>query len=143
MQAPDDQFHQTLDSLNQAGRQFVESLLSQWSGQSNTESATILAAMAVSIKADPARWEAMQQHYYGEQLKLWQRLAQGETTPAAEEPDRRFRAPEWHELPYFDYLRQSYLLNARWLQDMAADREERRVGKECLRLCRSRWSPYH
>ena len=25
-----------------------------------------------------------------------------------------------------------------------ADRsEERRVGKECLRLCRSRWSPYH
>jgi hypothetical protein len=21
--------------------------------------------------------------------------------------------------------------------------EERRVGKECRRLCRSRWSPYH
>ena len=21
--------------------------------------------------------------------------------------------------------------------------EERRVGKECLSLCRSRWSPYH
>ena len=21
--------------------------------------------------------------------------------------------------------------------------QERRVGKECLRLCRSRWSPYH
>ena len=29
--------------------------------------------------------------------------------------------------------------------DMAhiARSEERRVGKECLRLCRSRWSPYH
>ena len=26
----------------------------------------------------------------------------------------------------------------RWLRS-----EERRVGKECLRLCRSRWSPYH
>jgi oxaloacetate decarboxylase beta subunit len=26
----------------------------------------------------------------------------------------------------------------------AANRsEERRVGKECRRLCRSRWSPYH
>ena len=22
-------------------------------------------------------------------------------------------------------------------------KRERRVGKECLRLCRSRWSPYH
>ena len=31
-------------------------------------------------------------------------------------------------------------------QNVQPDRrrsEERRVGKECLRLCRSRWSPYH
>ena len=27
--------------------------------------------------------------------------------------------------------------------DGATRSEERRVGKECLRLCRSRWSPYH
>ena len=27
-----------------------------------------------------------------------------------------------------------------WLRGRS---EERRVGKECLRLCRSRWSPYH
>ena len=26
---------------------------------------------------------------------------------------------------------------------LKARSEERRVGKECLRLCRSRWSPYH
>ena len=26
---------------------------------------------------------------------------------------------------------------------LATRSEERRVGKECLRLCRSRWSPYH
>ena len=26
---------------------------------------------------------------------------------------------------------------------VSVDRKERRVGKECLRLCRSRWSPYH
>ena len=29
------------------------------------------------------------------------------------------------------------------LVDQLARSEERRVGKECLRLCRSRWSPYH
>ena len=23
------------------------------------------------------------------------------------------------------------------------EQDRRRVGKECLRLCRSRWSPYH
>ena len=29
------------------------------------------------------------------------------------------------------------------LEFFAHRSEERRVGKECLRLCRSRWSPYH
>ena len=29
-----------------------------------------------------------------------------------------------------------------WQADIIRS-EERRVGKECLRLCRSRWSPYH
>ena len=30
-----------------------------------------------------------------------------------------------------------------WGVRIANRSEERRVGKECLRLCRSRWSPYH
>ena len=29
------------------------------------------------------------------------------------------------------------------VRELADQIEERRVGKECLRLCRSRWSPYH
>jgi hypothetical protein len=29
------------------------------------------------------------------------------------------------------------------LSGISARSEERRVGKECRRLCRSRWSPYH
>ena len=31
----------------------------------------------------------------------------------------------------------------RLAQELAARSEERRVGKECSLLCRSRWSPYH
>ena len=30
-----------------------------------------------------------------------------------------------------------------WTSGRYTRSEERRVGKECLRLCRSRWSPYH
>ena len=30
-----------------------------------------------------------------------------------------------------------------WRGYLVPRSEERRVGKECLRLCRSRWSPYH
>ena len=35
------------------------------------------------------------------------------------------------------------LARARARVGVAARSEERRVGKECERLCRSRWSPYH
>src|SRR3546814_16649219 len=35
-------------------------------------------------------------------------------------------------------------LEAKYRMDARASRsEERRVGKECVRTCRSRWSPYH
>src|SRR3546814_11253581 len=31
----------------------------------------------------------------------------------------------------------------RWSYDPDGRSEERRVGKECVSTCRSRWSPYH
>ena len=44
-------------------------------------------------------------------------------------------------------IEQTELLEQRYHKDKPARRllrsEERRVGKECLRQCRSRWSPYH
>src|SRR3546814_8788673 len=30
-----------------------------------------------------------------------------------------------------------------WVIELGARPEERRVGKECVSTCRSRWSPYH
>ena len=34
-------------------------------------------------------------------------------------------------------------LHAVFVRKLEARSEERRVGKECVSLCRSRWSPYH
>ena len=58
------------------------------------------------------------------------------------------------ELKRLDYFRQGYLPlgegRGAYQTDYLASAnqeiprsEERRVGKECLRLCISRWSPYH
>ena len=55
-------------------------------------------------------------------------------------PERCFEAP-WGSCHPKDPLApppSSYLPPPRGTRS-----EERRVGKECLRLCRSRWSPYH
>jgi polyhydroxyalkanoate synthase len=35
--------------------------------------------------------------------------------------DRRFRDEAWTEAPAYDWLKQSYLLNARWLKELVAD----------------------
>src|SRR3546814_17721214 len=35
------------------------------------------------------------------------------------------------------------LTHAELLKDLFDRSEERRVGKECVSTCRSRWSPYH
>ena len=56
-------------------------------------------------------------------LKLWsnttQRFLGGNAEPPVAEPapgDRRFKDAAWQESTLFDYIKQSYLLTARWLQ---------------------------
>src|SRR3546814_9600562 len=44
----------------------------------------------------------------------------------------------------FGYLlTTAQVVTSRKYWDMVMRSEERRVGKECVRTCRSRWSPYH
>ncbi len=70
------------------------------------------------------------------QAELWQgysalwanaaRRAAGETTEDVIKPapgDRRWRSPDWTENPAFDLIKQSYLLNANWLNNLVADAE--------------------
>ena len=51
--------------------------------------------------------------------------------------------PEWGGQVEVRSLTRAEVVKA-WEDSMDADRsEERRVGKECVTQCRSRWSPYH
>ncbi len=63
---------------------------------------------------------ALQASYFEKQARLWTSLASGrrETLAAPEPGDRRFSAKEWRDNPYYDYLKQSYLLAARYLEEL-------------------------
>ena len=64
----------------------------------------------------------IQRRYWEAQAELVRRLgAGGKQVPviSPEATDRRFKAPEWAEQPFFDYLRQSYLLYSRYVMDLA------------------------
>src|SRR5260370_35378744 len=59
---------------------------------------------------------------WNDYLTLWQRTAQrflgGNAEPMIEAAagDRRFRDAAWTENTLFDFIKQSYLLTARWMQ---------------------------
>ena len=63
---------------------------------------------------------ALHSAYVEQQAKLWNALLAGRRETIVEDGDKRFAAREWRENPYFDYLRQSYLLAAKYVEDVVA-----------------------
>jgi fumarylacetoacetate (FAA) hydrolase len=55
--------------------------------------------------------------------------------------DWNFLSPQLQDL--YETLNQGKARHAFAFEPAQCRSEERRVGKECRRLCRSRWSPYH
>src|ERR1044071_3410684 len=72
--------------------------------------------------ADPNRLLQAQMELWQQYMNLWQGTAQrmmGQKVEPVVEPtkgDKRFNDPAWKDEVGFDYLKQSYLLTARWLQ---------------------------
>jgi polyhydroxyalkanoate synthase len=72
--------------------------------------------------ADPNRLMQAQIELWQQYMRLWQVTTQrmlGQTVEPMAEPargDKRFNDPAWKDEVVFDYIKQSYLLTARWLQ---------------------------
>jgi polyhydroxyalkanoate synthase len=78
--------------------------------------------MATRMMTDPTRLMQAQMSLWSDYLSLWQNATRrflGEPTQPLIQPatdDRRFKDDAWNENVVFDYIKQSYLLTARWLQ---------------------------
>jgi polyhydroxyalkanoate synthase len=78
--------------------------------------------MTSRLMADPAALVQAQVNLWQDMANLWQATARrmmGEPTEAVIAPppgDRRFRDPAWEQNQVFDFIKQSYLLTARWMQ---------------------------
>jgi polyhydroxyalkanoate synthase subunit PhaC len=79
--------------------------------------AAAFAELARHALAEPDRLAAAQLELWQEHLRLWTALGQtAEPVIAPSREDRRFADSWWSEHPAFDFLKQAYLINARWLQ---------------------------
>ena len=80
--------------------------------------------------ADPSRTAQLQTSLGKAYLDLWasavKRLAGESAEPVArpDPRDRRFSDPDWSQNPFFDFLKQAYLLTDRWAHQMVADAED-------------------
>src|SRR5688572_16737931 len=83
----------------------------------------------------------LQAVYLEKQTRLWNSMLAGrhEAIADAVPGDRRFAAREWRENPYFDYLRQSYLLAARYFQELVEQAELEGEAKERARFAARQW----
>jgi polyhydroxyalkanoate synthase len=84
---------------------------------------------------------ALQASYLEQQTRLWSALLAGRREALAEpEPgDRRFSAAEWRENPYYDYLCQSYLLAARYLEQLVEAAQLEAPAKARARFAARQW----
>jgi polyhydroxyalkanoate synthase len=86
--------------------------------------------MTTRLMTNPARLMQAQIGFWQDYLTLWQNTARrmmgGEPTrPVIEEPktDRRFKDDAWRENEVFDFIRQSYLLSARFFTNVVQNTE--------------------
>ncbi len=85
--------------------------------------------MTAKMMSDPSKLIDAQVSLWSDYLSLWQNTARrmmGEETEPLIEPekgDRRFKHADWEQNEVFDFIKQSYLLSARWLQNTVRDVE--------------------
>ena len=85
--------------------------------------------MTSRLMANPARLVQAQIGFWQDYLTLWQNTARrmmGEPAPAViaeDQKDKRFKDEAWRDNEVFDFIRQSYLLSARYMQGLVHDAE--------------------
>jgi polyhydroxyalkanoate synthase subunit PhaC len=99
----------------------AQALLKGFLGSLGVPPESEFARYLQSVGVDAAKLAALQAWHFQQHAALWQatlaREAGSEPASVAlpERGDRRFSSVEWQNNPWFDYLRQSYLINSRFL----------------------------
>jgi polyhydroxyalkanoate synthase len=121
------EFAKTLAHIAERSQRLVTDFLSQQSdgGLGMADPLNVGSAfleMTSRLMTDPAKLLESQMNLWQAHLDLWQSTAQRlmgvEAEPAAAPgpEDRRFKDAAWEENQLFDFIKQSYLLTARWMQ---------------------------
>lgn len=114
-----------MQNLAKVGQAMTQNFMEFLAKQASLLPQTSPAPVAFPAQ-DAEKLGGLQQAYFMRHQQLWQAFVDRKPGAPAPAPlvspdptDRRFSAPEWAESPYYDYLRQAYLLNAEFLRQMS------------------------
>jgi polyhydroxyalkanoate synthase len=86
--------------------------------------------MTARLMANPAKLMQAQFSFWQDYMTLWQNTARRMMGEAPSAPvaapapgDKRFKDDAWQQNEVFDFIKQSYLLSARWMQGLVKDVE--------------------
>ncbi len=85
--------------------------------------------LTAKMMSEPAKLVEAQMTLWQDYMNLWQNAAKGmlgdgaEPLVRPEKGDKRFRGEEWENNQIFDFIKQSYLLTSRWVQNTVHDVE--------------------
>ena len=101
----------------------------------------IIAGAPAAAAALPWGNPTLQNSYFEKQARLWTALASGKSVNliSPQPGDRRFAAKEWRENPYYDYLKQSYLLAARYVEELVEAADLDPLAKDRARFAARQW----
>jgi polyhydroxyalkanoate synthase len=108
-----------LQQISRSGAGMLEQLLRDLPTASTGDMAALMSVFATADARQLEKLRTLEERFYRDHFALWSRMCfPGEDGKMpASEGDSRFEGPEW-ELPFFLYLRQTYLLNARFLLEL-------------------------
>lgn len=121
--------------IAQRSQRLVSDFMSRHAAEMNEKSidpANIGGAfmeMTARLMSNPEKLMQAQITLWQDYLNLWQTTASrmmGQDADPVIEPekgDKRFRDPAWDENHVFDYMKQSYLLTSKWLENVVGDVE--------------------
>ena len=118
-------------AIEHAGKAFAAYMRPRESGEIKTTVAEEIGEMVRSLghvaeyyMADPKRAIEAQTAYATQFINLWaatlQRFQGGAARPIAEpdNKDKRFADAQWRDNPFFDFLKQAYVLTTDWAEDL-------------------------
>lgn len=98
-----------------------------------------LFSAAPDLQREFERNSARHSAYLQEQAQLWSSMLTGRREASVDDGDKRFASREWRENAYYDYLRRSYLLAARYLRDLVDSAPLDGASKERARFAAGQW----